>query len=232
MTEANQAQRKALSSSLVSLVITIAIMLALLFIPAGTIGWVRGQWFVAAFIVAIVISIIVLWRANPDIFVARQRVQPGTKSWDYLFLVLIIGGLTALLPVAGLDYRFQWLQAPDWLVVIGYILFVLSFVGQVWPQATNRHFEPGVRIQTDRAHKVIDTGPYAYVRHPGYISGALLAFSVALALGSLVALVPAVIVTVALAIRTTAEERTLHQGLPGYTEYTQRVRYRWIPGVW
>jgi len=232
MVEANQAQRRALRQSLISLVVTLVIMAALLFVPAGTLDWPLGLWFMAAFLVAIGLSILVLWRANPDIFVARSRVQAGTKSWDYVFLVLIIGGLAALLPVAGLDYRFGWAQAPGCLVVAGYVLFVLSFAGQVWPQATNRHFEPGIRIQTDRDHHVIDTGPYAYVRHPGYISGALLGVSVALALGSLAALIPAAVVIASLAIRTTAEERTLRAELPGYADYMQRVRFRWIPGVW
>lgn len=232
MVQANEAQRQALQKSMISLVVTAVIVAALLFGTAGTLNWLRGWWFMAAFIVAILVSVGILWRTNPEIFVARSRVQAGTKWWDYIFLVLIIGGLAALLPVAGLDYRFAWLQAPDWLVVIGYLLFVLSFAGQIWPQATNRHFEPGVRIQTDRQHSVVDTGPYALVRHPGYVSGALLAISVALVLGSLVALLPAAIVIAALVMRTIIEDRTLQQELPGYADYALRVQYRWVPGVW
>ncbi len=232
MVQANEAQRQALQKSMISLVVTVVIVAALLFGTAGALNWSRGWWFMAAFIVAMLVSVGILWRANPEIFVARSRVQAGTKWWDYIFLILIIGGLAALLPVAGLDYRFAWLQAPDWLVVLGYLLFVLSFAGQIWPQATNRHFEPGVRIQTDRQHTVIDTGPYALVRHPGYVSGALLAISVALVLGSLVALLPAAIVIAALVMRTIIEDRTLQQELPGYADYALRVRYRWVPGVW
>lgn len=232
MVQANEAQRQALQKSMISLVVTVVIVAALLFGTAGTLNWSRGWWFMAAFIVAMLVSVGILWRTNPEIFVARSRVQAGTKWWDYIFLVLIVGGLAALLPVAGLDYRFAWLQAPDWLVVTGYPLFVLSFAGQIWPQATNRHFEPGVRIQTDRQHTVIDTGPYALVRHPGYVSGALLAISVALVLGSLVALLPAAIVIAALVMRTIIEDRTLQQELPGYADYVLRVRYRWVPGVW
>ncbi|MFK4809504.1 methyltransferase family protein [Devosia sp. ZW T5_3] len=232
MVEANEAQQQALQKSMISLVVTVVIVAALLFGTAGTFNWLRGWWFMAAFIVAMLVSVGILWRTNPEIFVARSRVQAGTKWWDYIFLVLIIGGLAALLPVAGLDYRFAWLQAPDWLVVVGYLLFVLSFAGQIWPQATNRHFEPGVRIQTDRQHSVVDTGPYSLVRHPGYVSGALLAISVALVLGSLVALLPAAIVIAALATRTIIEDRTLQQELPGYADYALRVRYRWVPGVW
>ena len=121
---------------------------------------------------------------------------------------------------------------PDWVVWLGYALFVLSFAGQTWPQAVNRHFEPGVRIQSDRGQTVIDTGPYAIVRHPGYTSGSLLALSVPLCLGSWWALLPALVVVAGLAVRTPFEERTLRAELPGYTEYTQRVKWRWVPGVW
>lgn len=111
-------------------------------------------------------------------------------------------------------------------------LFALSFAGQTWPQAINRHFEPGVRIQKDRGQIVVDTGPYAIVRHPGYISASLLATSMALCLGSWWALVPAAVVVLGLIPRTLFEERTLIAGLPGYSEYAERVRYRWVPGIW
>jgi protein-S-isoprenylcysteine O-methyltransferase Ste14 len=159
-------------------------------------------------------------------------VQVGTKPGDYVFLVLIIGGFIGICPVAGLDFRFGWSAMPSWFVGVGYALFVVSFAGQVWPQAVNRHFEPGVRIQEDRGQTVIDTGPYAIVRHPGYTSGSLLALSMPLCLGSWWALLPALLVVAALVPRTLFEERILRAELPGYTEYTQRVKYRWVPGVW
>ena len=218
--------------SIASLVISIAVIGVLLFLPAGTLDWPLGWWFIAAFVVGVLIAIAVLWRLNPEIFAARSRVQPGTKARDYVFLVFIFAGFFGLLPVAGLDFRFGWSAMPDWVVVLGYALFFLSFAGQVWPQAVNRHFEPGVRIQTDRGQTVIDTGPYAIVRHPGYTSGSLLALSIPLMLGSWWALIPAAVVVLALIPRTLFEEETLRAELPGYTEYTQRVKYRWIPGVW
>jgi protein-S-isoprenylcysteine O-methyltransferase Ste14 len=232
MAGATPAQNRAVLRSLVSLVITLIVMGVLLFVPAGTLNWARGWWFAVAFLVAILVSVAVLWRLNPEIFEARSKVQAGTKAWDYIFLVVVIGCFMLLMPVAALDWRFGWSQLADWVVVVGYVLFVLSFAGQVWPQAVNRHFEPGVRIQQDRGQTVISTGPYAIVRHPGYISGSLLAISIAMMLGSGWALVPAVIVAIGLIARTIFEERTLRAELPGYTEYTQRVKYRWVPGVW
>jgi protein-S-isoprenylcysteine O-methyltransferase Ste14 len=232
MVEATQGQNRAVGQSLVSLVVTLAIMGVLLFWPAGTWDWPAAWWFAAAFLVCTLIAVVVIWRVNPEIFVARSRIQPGTKSWDYFFIAAIIGGFMLVLPVAGLDFRFGWSVMPGWVVVLGYVLFLLGYAGSIWPVAVNRHFEPGVRIQEDRGQTVIDTGPYAIVRHPGYSAANLLIIGMALMLGSWWALVPAIVAILGLMVRTVLEERTLHEGLPGYTAYTQRVKYRWVPGVW
>jgi protein-S-isoprenylcysteine O-methyltransferase Ste14 len=96
----------------------------------------------------------------------------------------------------------------------------------------NRHFEPTVRIQTDRGHTVIDTGPYALVRHPGYVAASLLVLGMPLSLGSYWASIPAILSYLLLVVRTALEDRTLQDELPGYKEYARRVRYRLLPGVW
>ena len=225
-------QRSALLRSLLSLLVTLVVMGALLFWPAGTLRWPLGWWFAAAFLTAVLIATFVLWRVNPEIFEARSRVQPGTKAWDYIFITVIIGSFAMILPIAALDFKFGWSSMSALMTTLGYLLFAASFAGQVWAQAVNRHFEPGVRIQKDRGHTVIDTGPYALVRHPGYISASLMAASIAFMLGSFWALLPATVVVVALAIRTRFEEDALRAELPGYSEYMDRVSYRWVPGAW
>jgi protein-S-isoprenylcysteine O-methyltransferase Ste14 len=225
-------QNAAVVRSFISLVVTLIIMGVLLFAPAGTLDWPLGWWFMAAFVVCTLIAVAVIWRLNPEIFVARSRIQPGTKAWDYFFITAAIGGFALVLPVAALDFRFGWSTVPAWAIWLGYLLFLLAYGGSIWPVAVNRHFEPGVRIQKDRGQTVVDTGPYAIVRHPGYICGSLLAWGMALMLASWWALIPALAATLALAVRTIFEERTLRAELPGYTEYTQRVKYRWVPGVW
>jgi protein-S-isoprenylcysteine O-methyltransferase Ste14 len=101
-----------------------------------------------------------------------------------------------------------------------------------WAQAANKFFEPTVRIQADRGQQVIDSGPYAIVRHPGYVGGMLFSLGIALALGSLWALIPAFLASLVLVLRTKWEDQTLQAKLSGYKEYAQRVRYRLIPGVW
>ncbi len=232
MAEGAITQNAAVFRSFVSLVVTLIIMALLLFVSAGTLNWSLGWWFMAAFLACTLIAVAVIWQLNPEIFVARSRIQPGTKTWDYFFIALIIGGFMAVLPVAGLDFRFGWSNAPGWVIGLGFVLFIVGYAGSIWPVAVNRHFEPGVRIQEDRGQTVIDTGPYAIVRHPGYSAATLLILGMALMLGSYWALVPAIIAIIGTAVRTLLEEQTLRAGLPGYTEYTQRVRYRWVPGVW
>jgi protein-S-isoprenylcysteine O-methyltransferase Ste14 len=96
----------------------------------------------------------------------------------------------------------------------------------------NKFFEPTVRIQTDRGHKVIDTGPYAIVRRPGYLSGFLVFIGMPLSLGSVWALIPGILLCLLLIVQTIWEDQTLRNELTGYREYAQKVRYRLIPGVW
>ena len=223
-----------LIQGLVSLATTLAVMGAALFLSAGTLQWQHGLVFLAVFFILVLVSVAWLWRVNPEIFAARRRMTgEGTKNWDVVLIWILLVGFLATLIVAGLDGgHFGWAPAPPWAVSVGYVLMVLGWLGSGWAQAVNRHFEPSVRIQTDRDHHVITTGPYAFVRHPGYVSGAILAIGIALALGSLWALLPAALFGVVLVIRTNLEDATLQRELLGYAGYAARVRSKWIPGVW
>lgn len=215
-----------------ALAVTLLIMAVLLFLPAGTFAWPRAWWLLALFVSASFVAVIYVWRVDPELFTVRRKPQAGTKGWDFAFVTVISVSITAILPIAGLDFRFNWSRLHDWAVWLGYLIFVTGYWLATWAQGVNRHFELTVRIQTDRGHKVIDTGPYSVIRHPGYIGANAMGIGIALALGSLVALIPAAICMITLALRTLAEEKTLRDGLPGYADYMQRVRYRWIPGIW
>lgn len=216
-----------------SLAIVFAIMLVALFWPAGTIDWRRGWLFFSLFVAHTVFAMGWIRRENPELIAVRQKFQAGTRAWDAIVAPLIVLLFAAILPVAALDdARFRWAPMPDWVTLVGYILFTAGYYGTAWAQSVNRHFESSVRIQTDRDHKVIDTGPYARIRHPGYAFAILMTVGMALSLGSLYALIPVALCTILLAFRTLAEEAELHKGLQGYTEYATRVRYRWLPGIW
>lgn len=216
-----------------SLAITVAVMFAALFWPAGTLDWPRGWIFLGLFLALTAIAIVWIWRTNPELFAARSRYQRGTKRWDAVVATLTMILFAAILPVGAFDDgRFHWAPQPDWVVLAGYILMIVGYLGLTWAQSVNRHFEPTVRIQTDRDHKVIDTGPYAVIRHPGYAFATVLGAGMALSLGSLYALIPVGLLVVVLFGRTLGEEMELRRGLEGYEEYMDRVRWRWVPGVW
>jgi protein-S-isoprenylcysteine O-methyltransferase Ste14 len=115
---------------------------------------------------------------------------------------------------------------------LGYVLFLLGFTGTAWAEGVNKFAEPSVRIQTERDHTVVSAGPYAIVRHPLYSFSFPVIIGTAPALGSLWALVPAVIACLTLILRTHWEDQTLQAELPGYKEFAQRVRFKLLPGIW
>lgn len=209
------------------------VMALLLFVPAGTWTWARGWMFFAVMLVAMIGVTAWLWWVNPEIFEARRRIRRGTKGWDLALAVILLPTMIAILPLAALDDgRFRWLPTPWWVSAIGSVLLLGGTALLTWAQAVNRFFEPGVRIQTDRGHVVVDRGPYAIVRHPGYDGVYFLLAGMALSLGSIWALAPAGLASLVLVVRTVWEDRTLRNELPGYEEYARRVRYRAVPGVW
>jgi protein-S-isoprenylcysteine O-methyltransferase Ste14 len=212
---------------------TLLIFVLCLFLPAGTWAWPRGWLFFFVTLVTSIVITVYLQRVNPDVVAARVNRHEGTKGWDRILLGIFIPMMVLILPVAALDDgRYHWSHVPWWACGIGYVLLIAGMAGVTWAESANKFFEPTVRIQTDRGHKVIDTGPYAIVRHPGYIAGCLLCLGMPLSLGSFWALIPAALACLLLILRTVWEDRTLRDELSGYREYAQRVRSRLIPGVW
>jgi protein-S-isoprenylcysteine O-methyltransferase Ste14 len=204
-----------------------------MFLPAGDIRWARGWLFLFVYLVLMIPSVIYLGRTNPDIFAARSKIHEGTKRWDKMALFLLLASFAVIFPLAALDAgRFHWSSMPLWLSIVGHVLFILGVVGSVWAMSVNKFAEPSVRIQTERGHKVVDTGPYAIVRHPYYLASFLLSGGIPLALGSFWALIPVTIGILVLIVRTGLEDRMLQNELQGYREYAAQVCYRLIPGVW
>jgi len=179
-----------------------------------------------------------LWaeRRHPGLMAERAQLlkAPGVKSWDKLLAPLMAFSLGLLLfLVAGLDHRFEWSpHFPSWLNILGLMVASAGYGFAGWAFVENRFFSAVVRIQSERGHAVCDTGPYGIVRHPGYSGSVLSAFAMVLALDSVWTLVPATAAVVISAVRIALEERTLRSELPGYREYSDRVRYRMIPGIY
>jgi protein-S-isoprenylcysteine O-methyltransferase Ste14 len=207
-----------------------------LFVCGGDFGWWQA-WVYSLLIVAAGLGGRVLGeRRHPGLTVERQDKQTfqEAKAWDK-----ILAPLTALsisyppLIVAGLDHRFGWSPVfPLWLIIFGMILIALGYTFSTWAFVENRFFSSVVRIQLDRGHTVCDSGPYRIARHPSYAGNILPLLGIVLALGSLWALIPAVVALIIIVTRTALEDRTLHEELSGYREYAQRVRYRLFPGIY
>ena len=157
----------------------------------------------------------------------------GTKRWDIAWGVVFGPILISIYIVAGLDaVRFEWSTMSALFWPVGLIVFLAGTALFSWSMGVNPFFEKTVRIQTERGHRVIDTGPYAFVRHPGYLGFFGWCLSAPLLLGSWWAFVPAVLSVVGLVVRTALEDRTLREELEGYEAYSNRVPHRLLPGIW
>ena len=208
------------------------VLAALLFLPAGRLDWTLGWIYVGVIVAASCINWACLQRWNPDLLERRMHVGEGTKTWDKVWAGLYAPVMIAIYIVAGLQARDGVSGVPLWAWPLGLAIFAPGEAMLAWSVVVNPFFEKTVRIQTDRGHRVIDTGPYAYVRHPGYVGFVGWILSAPLMLASVWAFVPALLAVVGIVIRTALEDRTLYEELPGYPEYSERVRFRLIPGVW
>ena len=175
-------------------------------------------------------------RRHPGLMAERQDLAniQNAKAWDKVLAPLMALSIGfPIVVVAGLDHRFRWSpEFPLWLVVPGFVLITFGYAIAAWAFAENRFFSSVVRIQTDRGHVVCDTGPYRFVRHPGYAGNILALVGIVLALSSVWTLIPAAAASIIAVIRTALEDRTLQEELPGYRDYARRVRYRLIPGIY
>lgn len=169
---------------------------------------------------------------DPDL--RRERFRPGGPTADPVALALMRLSALATMIVALLDVgRFHWSDGvPRAWHVVGLVLFAVGAWLPMRSMSVNRFFSPVVRVQRERGHRVVDWGPYAVVRHPGYAGMTILAVGGALLVGSLVALVPAAIFSALVLRRVFFEDAFLQQNLDGYREYSERVRFRLVPGVW
>ena len=165
---------------------------------------------------------------------ARERFRPPSQGADAVALRRIRLSALVTLVIAAVDGgRLHWsAPVPDLLRMIAVAAATGSFFVVVRAMMANRFFSPVIRVQGERGHRVIDQGPYAVVRHPGYFGMVLFAPTAALALGSWWALIPAGIYSSLILRRVFVEDRFLHANLAGYAEYAVRVRHRVIPGIW
>lgn len=180
-------------------------------------------WTLAGLVAALVL--------DPALF--EERMRPGGRRIKAVYWLLMVP-LFAHFVLAGVDVgREHWTDSVSTsLQWVGLIVFAAGWGLTVWAMHVNRFFSSVVRIQEERGHRLVTTGPYAWVRHPGYIAGLLVMMSSGIALGSWLAIAPIALMVPFLFVRTVREDRFLQKNLPGYRDYAAKVRYRMLPGIW
>lgn len=202
----------------------------LLFISAGTIKW-PFAWLFLALLVSV--DLIGLPFVPLEVLAERGSKKENAEEWDKLLGKLIVLSMLSIFLIAGLDYRWNWSQDIDSRLHLASItLFILGCTLEIWAMRVNLFFSDVVRIQFDREHKVCSSGPYKYVRHPGYLGMIVYYLATPLVLGSWWATIPAFMTMTLFFVRTKLEDETLLKKLPGYEDYALRTKYRLIPWVW
>jgi Putative protein-S-isoprenylcysteine methyltransferase len=199
------------------------------FFAAGTWNAPRGILYFLLYTLASVVACLILYRGHAETLDARREVPKSTKSWDKIILPLFV--LSAYYGIAGLSVRFDQPQTPSPLFWLGMAVMLACCFLSVWPVMVNRNFESSARIQEDRRQAVCSTGPYAFVRHPGYSVLILWALSMPVMFGFYAGIISTVIIAL-IVVRTYLEDSMLKNELPGYKNYMEKVKYRLLPYVW
>ena len=219
---------------LLQTLIWVVVMGALLFVPAGTLHWPAAWVFLGT--MAILGVAAGLWLAKTDPALLAERLRPMMQrdqpAADKKFMLAF--GFVALIwfLAIGLDKRYHPSDVPLALQVPGWAMLLLSTGFIMWVMRENSFAAPVVKLQTERGHRVISTGPYAWVRHPMYTSTLLFFVGAPLLLGSYWGVAMSPLLVALFAVRARIEEHALLAGLAGYADYAARVRYRLVPGIW
>ncbi len=221
---------------IITIYLAILLSALLFFGAAGRLDLPRA-WFNFALLflgqTAVLLIFLLRFPGMAEVVNARGEVKIA-KGFDRFFIIGYTSVTLLFLPVvAGLDVgRYRWSLLSQGWIGVGVLFYILAMIITGWALLENRFFETTVRIQEEREHEVITTGPYAIVRHPGYVGMIFFYFSQPLVIGSFYALSTSLLTMVFLVIRTVLEDSTLQKELPGYGEYTKKTRYRLIPFVW
>jgi len=211
----------------------IIIIFVLFFGSAGTFYWLEAWLLILFFLLYGAFFTIWLKINNPELLKERTSQNKDAKSWDKIILFIYGILLVFMFIVCGFDaVRFKWTSMPvifKWVGFFGYIPVALLIF---FTFRENTYLSRVVRIQADRAHHVVKTGPYRYIRHPMYLGIIFMISFTPLALGSFYALIFSVLIILLFILRTYLEDQALQKELPGYKEYINEVRYRLFPGIW
>jgi protein-S-isoprenylcysteine O-methyltransferase Ste14 len=207
-------------------------LIAMVFIPAGTLNYWQGWTYIGSFIFASVLYTIYLVKYDPALLQRRRQVGPSHEKEpaQKIIILFIFVAFVTLIVLPPLDYRFGWSPVPWYVSVVGDTLVALSFYFFYLASKVNTYAAANVRVE--EGQRIIDTGVYRLVRHPMYVGALFLIIGTPLALGSWWTLLLTPVFLVLLYFRIASEEKVLIRDLAGYAEYQQRVKYRLIPFIW
>jgi len=205
--------------------------------PAGTWYWWEAWIVIVLWTFFGVVMTHYLLRHDPTLLAERLRLVPldeAQKAWDKVVMLLFFIAGIGLYIVPGFDVvRYEWSEPlPAWMRFVAMLVHLPCFVFLGWVMRENTYLSQVVKIDQEREHQVVTSGPYSLVRHPMYTVAIILLFAVPVALGSRFALILSICLTVLLIVRTYLEDRTLHAELNGYSDYAKNTQYRLVPGIW
>lgn len=201
----------------------------LVILPAGTWKYWQGWMYLATLIAPMFVVFFYLLKNDPALLERRMRLREKESAQKKIIAVSYVYFLVAFV-LPGLDVRYGWSQVPPLVSIVADVFVFAGYMIFVWVLRVNSFLSRIVEVAEDQ--KVISTGPYALVRHPMYVGVIVMYLASPVALGSYWALLPACLIIPLLAARILNEEEVLHRELAGYGEYTQKVKYRLLPGVW
>ena len=216
-------------SAILKFTLGVVLVGVLIFLPAGTLDFLEGWLLMGILFIPMFIAGIVMMAKNPDLL--KKRLNAKEKEGEQRTVVKLSGLMfIAGFVLAGLDFRFSWLKLPFWASIIGAVLFLISYALYAEVLRENTYLSRTIEVQ--EGQKVISTGLYGIVRHPMYSATLLLFISMPIVLGSVIALIPFLFYPLIIGKRIINEEQVLTEGLEGYKEYTEKVKYRLIPFIW
>ena len=218
-----------LTQALIKLVSGLLLICILIFLPAGSFSFWQGWLFIGILFIPMLIAGVILMRKNPDLL--RKRLDAKEKESEQRTVVAMSGFLfLAAFIIAGLNWRFGWWLIPDWAVWVAAGMFLCSYVLYAEVLRENTYLSRTIEVQ--KGQKVIDTGLYRIVRHPMYMATIILFLSMQLVLASPISFFIMLGYIPVIAKRINNEEHVLEEGLDGYKEYKEKVKYEIIPGIW
>ncbi len=221
--------RKLLIQGIAKFLAGVVLLGVLLFLPAGTLAWPQGWRLMGILFIPMLLAGIVMIRKNPELLRKRLNAKEKQAEQQDVLKLSALMFLAAFI-LAGLNFRFRWIVLPDWISWTAAVIFLISYGLYAEVMRENAYLSRTIEVQENQ--KVVDTGLYGIVRHPMYMSTLFLFLAMPLVLGSVISFLIMRLYIPIIAKRIRNEEQVLEEGLEGYSEYKQKVKYKVIPFIW